>query len=389
MFQVAYLSFLPDGTYFGPAISSGTPLVLVVGRPGRNPAITTFSLAAGGADGVLYGVASQTMTKSSSTAGSIWQVSLEPAMPQPISQSSIAFAITVSAIPAIGPDETVYLSGVSNLIAIKPSGAMRWNVNLNAPITTSPIIGFDGAVYVGGGTNLWAINSDGSPRWTASLSNATLKSAPILGADGALYATSTRGLHAFDRDGHAKWEFPSGAGSAFFYTAVAGRGSPALGTSGLVYFVGGTNLFAVDSDGHEAWRFSRGWPLATAPVVADDGTIYIADYGPLPSNGALSGSRLFAIQGSTGPQRHPWPMFGHDAQHTSRVFQCSIASIRAEANGDHRLSLRVEPGTSYRVQASSDLRTWRELTQFTATASPTELIVVSGAGPLFFRMLGY
>ena len=62
--------------------------------------------------------------------------------------------------------------------------------------------------------------------------------------------------------------------------------------------------------GTKLWEFETGDPVYSSPAIGSDGTVYVGSYD----------KKLYAFRtDSKGPAKSPWPMFGHNAQHTGRV----------------------------------------------------------------------
>ena len=99
------------------------------------------------------------------------------------------------------------------------------------------------------------------------------------------------------------WEFETGGDVG---------SSPAIGSDGTVY-VGSVDgkLYAIDGKtGVKLWEFETGDPVYSSPAIGSDGTVYVGSYD----------KKLYAFRtDSKGPAKSPWPMFGHNAQHTGRV----------------------------------------------------------------------
>ena len=58
------------------------------------------------------------------------------------------------------------------------------------------------------------------------------------------------------------------------------------------------------------WEVKTGDKVRTSPVLSNTGVLYIGSHD----------GRLYAIaSSSTGPVKSPWPMYGQNAQRTSRA----------------------------------------------------------------------
>ncbi len=106
---------------------------------------------------------------------------------------------------------------------------------------------------------------------------------------------------ALDRStGKPKWT--SGVGSLGVF-------SPAILADGTVLVASGGTLYALDyTTGARKWS-STGSGHLTSPALGPDGTIYVGSTGGL----------VYAFYGSAPLANSPWPMLGHDPQHTGRA----------------------------------------------------------------------
>ena len=105
---------------------------------------------------------------------------------------------------------------------------------------------------------------------------------------------------------------PSGIGiSATFSPEFVGEHiQPAIGEDGTIHSAvfGTDNLFALDTDGKVKWDFQTDGPIYTDPMMGTNGTIFIG----------TGNKKMYAINGSGGPARTPWPMNRRDQSHTGR-----------------------------------------------------------------------
>jgi outer membrane protein assembly factor BamB len=175
---------------------------------------------------------------------------------------------TVNSSPVINSDGTVYVgSNDHNLYAFNPDGTVKWAYDTGSAIMESPTIGPDGTIYAGSlDYSLYAINPDGSPKWSF-VTNYMVESCPAISQDGTIYFGSNDGnLYALNPDGSQQWATPVG-------NMVR---SPAIGPDGTIYVpdIFGS-LSAVDRSGNLKWKYSLVRYAGKAPLVGQDGIIYI------------------------------------------------------------------------------------------------------------------
>ncbi len=205
--------------------------------------------------------------------------------------------------PAIARDGAIYVYGCdSNLHALEVNGNLKWTFFLNGGSFNPPTVDADGTIYAGGSGRLTAINPDGTQKWIAPVQG--VADGTSIAPDGTLYvATDIYGgkLYAINPDGTQKWIFsPQKQPNWFSY--------PAVGVDGTIYVGGYDKFYAINPDGTEKWTYGQGaWSL-NSPALTADGTLI-----------ATNGATLYAFNlTSGGLATSPWPMLGHDPQHTGR-----------------------------------------------------------------------
>src|SRR5919198_469798 len=181
--------------------------------------------------------------------------------------------------PAVGRDGTLYAaSGDGVLYAVWPDGRERWSLRVG--ITTGqvpparPVVGPDGTSYWNLGGSVVAVGPTGHLRWVFL---ATGRGSPVLAhgrvlfaAGSYLYAINTTGATA----GRYAWRAAIGGAGA-----ATGGPSPAVGSDGTAYVPSPDgNLYAIGPDGLRRWTFSAGVPLGFSPAVGLDGTVYLAAF---------------------------------------------------------------------------------------------------------------
>jgi outer membrane protein assembly factor BamB len=240
----------------------------------------------------------------------------------------------ISTSPAIENDGTVYFHDDLNLYAVTSAGAQKWRVPLNGHSYSSPVVGTNGTIYVGSPTGLFLFDSSGN-----SLANLPT-TAPVDGpcaidADGTVYVGTTGGdAYALHPDGSQKWHVTFNLGEQF-------NSSPVIAPNGSVCFGGGSGMLYELSPADGSTLASVTLPSAvslSSPVVAGDGTIYVAttDFNlyavapgsnqvslvastayyifgsPMLANGYLYfgslDAKLYAFNVGKFPAPTPWPM---------------------------------------------------------------------------------
>ncbi|NIP52815.1 MAG: PQQ-binding-like beta-propeller repeat protein, partial [Phycisphaerae bacterium] len=229
------------------------------------------------------------------------------------------------ASPAIGPDGTIYISGLydPNLYAIEPNdGSVKWSCSFAFPVEpgnpnsemksglpfASPVIAADGTIYQtllydsnlcaiepNNGTIIWSIDlADPESGWfdanyAEEYVDVDSWSEPALGPDGTIYVSfDDPYLRAVDPNGNINWVVRLGNVGGF---------TLAVGNDGLVYAAGDdANLYVVDSNGAGLAEFQTDYWLSF-PVISADNTIIVSG---INDNAVVTGdanSTIWAIKG--------------------------------------------------------------------------------------------
>ena len=173
---------------------------------------------------------------------------------------------------AVAADGTVYLGSEDDrLYALGPDGKAKWHFEAGHSVGP-PAIGPEGSVYVvSADKHLYAFDRAGAKKWAIDIAapepNRSLRQ-PIVGADGSIYFHDHGKLRVLRPDGTTKWEIPT-----------RDRAHWAVASDGGVYLGSHDELFALDASGVKRWSIrvtvSDGAPVIV-PVVGADGTLYVA-----------------------------------------------------------------------------------------------------------------
>jgi outer membrane protein assembly factor BamB len=157
----------------------------------------------------------------------------------------------------------------------------KWSLQTNGEVWANAVVGIDSAIYIGSAnTNLYALTAKGSLRWSLSLG--PIYGAVTLAPDGTIYVGADK-LYAVNPGGNKKWEFITNAPIA---------AAPVVAENGTIYVSGGPTLYAILPAGNEAWRFSTAQAMGDV-AFAPGGTIYVG------SNTGI----LYALSAATGAQK--------------------------------------------------------------------------------------
>ena len=156
------------------------------------------------------------------------------------------------------------------LYCIDAAGEELWRLPLPSRPIAAPLVSNDGTVYQAVSGGILAVRPSGSVRWTIDLGGA-LAANPAMAADGALYVPLERGeLVALDYAGGERWRFRFKADISC---------SPAVTTEARILICTIDRLYhALDSSGTQAWTVALP-AVATGTAVGSDGSIYVSAFG--------------------------------------------------------------------------------------------------------------
>lgn len=301
-------------------------------------------------------------------------------------------------IPLIAPDGGIYCAKtkVSPTHTITPSGtsfqpftglfyafdrygALRWklseaNVNFSALAICA-----DGSICVGVSTyqedaaltthQFRVISPDGTVKWTAS--GPGIFTPAVIDRQNNIYVGSGGKLISLDPLGGIRWQ------TDYSYPITY---SPALAADGTLYMARGSVLYTINSaNGNVIWSYDIARGISSPPTIGADGTVY-----------QLVDSRyLLAFVGTAPPVDSPWPQYRHDAQRTGRAKPLQPVSLSRNDDGNFSLTLLVEPGKTFIVEASENLKTWTEIGSFTSSTAAEIFLDETSAGKpqRFYRLL--
>ena len=188
--------------------------------------------------------------------------------------------------PVVGSDGTVYVAafalfpniGPSTLYALNgSSGQIRWRLNLplraGRLVFQQPAMGHDGTIFVNAGRDLIAVRPSGLVKWTYQGPQSDELYYPLASPDGSVYVRAYfAGIIKLDANGALAWPagFPLGSASPL--------GAPfAVRVDGTLIIVG-DDAWAVDANRQNLWTFSASSVDAydyRPPIVGDDHRVII------------------------------------------------------------------------------------------------------------------
>lgn len=205
-----------------------------------------------------------------------------------------------------------YSQGTGILSAANTTnGKFKWGLKVasDGAYGTSLAIGSDGTVYVTTGSDVVAVTDNGSSgtvKWKKGVTSPN-RSGIVIGPNGNLYTGSQEGLVSLSPDdGSINWINDA---------LVINQSVPAVDSDGNIY-VGSINgkLAIFDSTGKLLKEFTLGSGAVYTPVIADNGTIYVA----AEDNNIMKLYKI-TVPSSNGPASSNWPMKGQNRKHNGHA----------------------------------------------------------------------
>jgi len=227
--------------------------------------------------------------------------------------------------PAITADGTIYFGTLSGNVekqlfyAVK-EGEVLWTFETEEESTgfySSPAIGANGVVYTGCHDGfLYALSKEGVLLWNLKITSedeSAIASSPVIGPDGTIYIATQSGyaisVSSSETEADVLW-------SRNLDTRISA--TPLIASDNVIYVVGeyGATLYTLDGNNEGAIisETSAGRSTISSPVMSANGTIYFG----ANLNDIGSSSIVFSLETDSSPAGL-WPMFGRDAQRTSRA----------------------------------------------------------------------
>lgn len=228
-----------------------------------------------------------------------WEVQLVPGAPR---------NPTMPTPPVVGPDGTIYVALDTALVAVAPSGEVKWRNTAIQTMSLPAAVAPNGTIYVAGRNgSLYAVRPDGTLEWALSVSERGVRAelhGPAVGNDGTIYVGDMLGsyddrsspppLTAVSPNGTVRWRTQIGRGVGDVILPTPDGGLYVVG-EGRNYHGTPDTLFGLDATGAIRFRHALS-PLksgSAGPVAGRNGTVYIARHGEViavrPPDSALKG----------------------------------------------------------------------------------------------------
>jgi hypothetical protein len=170
--------------------------------------------------------------------------------------------------PVIDNQGTLYITSFQGgLHAIYPNGTRKWHRELVGSLENQPVIGLNGIIYAGTTSCFHAFYPNGTLQWMLPVGQ-NYGSTPVISPEGIIYVGTDDGyLYAMYPNGTVQWEY---------YLEYRIR-DVSLDAEGNIYFSANScdYLYCLNPNGTFRWRFEEIHDISDAPLIGNDGTIYI------------------------------------------------------------------------------------------------------------------
>lgn len=227
-----------------------------------------------------------------------------------IDQNGMLYSVFTNEYFSYDPGYGTY----ANIYSIYPDGTSGWVITTWSKIYgNSPSIGMDNRLYVASQSKLFSINSDGNIDWMLdyidfSMGFPVYISTPVIGEDGTVYLAlgydyegpdDVTLFSAIDREGSVLWSTE---------LEEINRSSPVIGDNGNIYLATGDFLYSISRNGSVNQKIQINGGVYFPLVMDCEGVLYLST--------KVEGKLIAVGTSSSGPADSPWPMYGHDPQHT-------------------------------------------------------------------------
>jgi len=319
-------------------------------------------------------------------------VALDPETGEALWSTSILLVRDwVDSSPAISEGGMIYFgSWDGKLYEVDADGkSSGWVGATNNVVVSSPCIGEDGTVYIGSEDGYVYAFTPGiaAPKWMFE-TQGSINGSPVIGVDGSVLVGSGDGfLYCLNaQNGSANWSFP--VGDVVFST-------PAVDSAGNVYFgCGDQYLYALDVNGNFLWELYTGGWVDASPAIGEDGTIYVGSYdgnlyalegsgelawGIWPrfraDNAGIGRSDAYRLWAKREKLIDPSPLADTDEDGLANLWEFALGLDTEQRDSRHLMQASVNQNgeastwtwwwhdgvAGVAVEASSDLKTWREV----------------------------
>jgi outer membrane protein assembly factor BamB len=174
----------------------------------------------------------------------------------------------VRTAPVIHPARLIIIGTTEGtLIALRPDGAVAWEVALGGALEGAASVDDEGRIYVGAGNGeIIQVDQEGTVRWRFKTGD-EVRATPAIARDGTIIVGSYDGnVYAISPSGSLRWKVATGARV---------RASARIDADGRIYVGSQDNfLYCVGPNGLVLWRYNVGQDVDSTVEIGSDGTLY-------------------------------------------------------------------------------------------------------------------
>lgn len=271
---------------------------------------------------------------------------------------------------SIRPDGLLAAGTSTSISVFDHSGTQRWVIGAPNQSWSEPVWTPNHLLAVNSRQELIAIQPDGVPIWTNRVMNGSASIAgPAVDSQGKSYLTDAAArLHAIDSSGQSLWQLQLIGLSSF---------TPALDTQGQILVATAGGISVVRTNGTLSHTLLLPEAVSQAPVLSEDGILYLVAYGQLRAYRHTAGLDQSAI----------WPMARRDFRGTSAVaIPSHTVQLGIRNSGTKTILTITAPPPSVRLESSPDGAAWSLVNEFSTTGDGLDWEVPPGtSSPTLYR----
>ncbi|MCS7258853.1 MAG: PQQ-binding-like beta-propeller repeat protein [candidate division WOR-3 bacterium] len=171
---------------------------------------------------------------------------------------------------AIGKNNELYCTTEDGILyCILPTGDVKWQLSLKAPLYPAPVIGNSLLYIVSTSGVVYGIDFSGKIIWTYEIPSSIYSSIALTSKENLVFGCDDGNLYCLSNNGKYLWKFSTGDEIA---------GSPVIDENDIIYCASDA-IYAIDSKGRQVWKFSPPEEddayFFGSPSIGPDGTIYL------------------------------------------------------------------------------------------------------------------
>lgn len=252
----------------------------------------------------------------------------------------------------------IYLAYQGEVYAINAeNGTLAWKFpskpDASKPFYAAPAVSEDLIVAGNYGHMLYGISLSGAQVWEFDAKVGNFAGSPVIVGDTVLAPSSNGNLYALDKNGSPLWEFNTG--NPLWTTPVS---------DGTIAYLPALdhNFYAINlADGKQVWKTDLKSALTSAPVLAEDGTLYASTLeGSVVALDSADGSVLWTTNTNgqlwATPLLHEEMLYVGNAANKVTAISVADGSIAWQKDADGPMiggGVLMEDGVAFATEVGS------------------------------------